>query len=149
MPDVARARPGLSFLEAAPKMLLEARQADTLLSEVPVTHLHSPLGFGRGLQHVGRDEIPASLSRRPNGMPGFHPGLRCFALMGHSRPRLRVFAARGRLGQRLGGRRRGRIGLDTLLAWHGDNLRLTRPQVNRHPGRAAGLRLWPFFISPP
>ena len=37
----------------------------------------------RWKKHVGRDEIPASLSRRPNGMPGFHPGLRCSSDAAH------------------------------------------------------------------
>ena len=33
----------------------------------------------KAYEYVGRDEIPASLSRRRNNMPGFHPGLRCSA----------------------------------------------------------------------
>jgi hypothetical protein len=33
----------------------------------------------KAYEYVGRDEIPASLSRRRNNMPGFHPGLRCLA----------------------------------------------------------------------
>ena len=36
-----------------------------------------PLPLGHCPQHVGRDGIPAFLSRRRNNMPGFHPGLRC------------------------------------------------------------------------
>jgi len=31
----------------------------------------------KAYEYVGRDEIPASLPRRRNNMPGFHPGLRC------------------------------------------------------------------------
>ena len=53
------------FSEVAPKMLLEARQADTLLLEVPVTHHHSPLGFGRGFEGWRAAAKAASGCARP------------------------------------------------------------------------------------